>query len=660
MCGIIGILNTSGKSCFSQQTLASMVVMLHHRGPDQKGIYCDNSVGLAHARLSIIDLKTGGQPIHNEDQTIWIVFNGEIYNYLELKKTLESKGHHFYTNSDTEVIIHNYEQKGVDCLEDFNGQFAFAIWDIKKQQLFLARDRVGICPLFYAEHNGVFIFGSEIKALLASNLLSSPSLDPIALDQIFTLWTTLPGKTVFKNIYELKAGHALVVNKESRFEHAYWDIPYNTPYAYLNESPEQLCEQIMALLMDATRLRLRADVPVGSYLSGGLDSSGITALIAHNFNSNIQTFGIRFQENDFDEGTYQNEMVNHLRVKHHELVASNNLIAETFPEVVWHCEKPLLRTAPVPMFLLSRFVKQQGITVVCTGEGADEVFGGYDIFREALVRKFIARQPNSRFRPMLLEQLYPQIFKNERAKISFRNFIMQNSSDTHNPLFSHLIRWTNTARTKQFFANSLQETIGSYSVIEDCLKILPESFNDRDTLSKAQYLEDTIFLSTYLLSSQGDRMAMANSIEMRPPYLDHRIFELMSRVSPRWKILGINEKHLLKKVFKDILPASITQRTKQPYRAPIQQTFKSHFQTGYIKDILSQQSVNDANLFDYAKIVHLIKKIESGISTSETEGMAITGLISSQLIYSQFVKSFPYKKNPDTKWDICFDKRTNS
>ena len=658
MCGITGIFDTRNKGVISDLTLWNMVTMLHHRGPDQKGLYCDELVGLAHARLSIIDLATGIQPIHNEDQTVWIVLNGEIYNYLELRKNLESKGHRFYTHTDTEVIIHSYEEKGIDCLKDFNGQFAFAIWDTKVQRLFLARDRVGICPLYYTEHDGIFLFASEIKALLASKLLPSPLLDPIALDQIFTLWTTLPGKTIFKNIHELKPGHTFVVSKESRAEHTYWDIPYATPDAYLTESPKQLCEHIMTLLIDATRLRLRADVPVGSYLSGGLDSSGITSLIARRFNSDIQTFGIRFQEQDFDEGAYQNVMVNHLGVQHHELIAHNSLIAETFPEVVWHCEKPLLRTAPAPMYLLSRFVKQQNITVVCTGEGADEVFGGYDIFREALVRKFIAKQPGSRCRPLLLEQLYPQIFKNPRAKISFRNFIMQNLSDTHNPLFSHLIRWANTARTKQFFSKSLQETIGDYSAMDDCLNILPEGFNNRDTLTKAQYLEDTIFLSTYLLSSQGDRMAMANSVEMRPPYLDHRIFELLSRVNPLWKILGINEKHLLKKVFKDILPASITQRTKQPYRAPIQQTFQKHLQTGYIRNILSRQSIHEANLFDYAKIAHLIKKIESGASTSETEGMAIAGLISSQLTYSQFIKNFPYTCNPDTRWDICFDKRT--
>jgi asparagine synthase (glutamine-hydrolysing) len=414
----------------------------------------------------------------------------------------------------------------------------------------------------------------------------------------------------------------------------------------------------MALLMDATKLRLRADVPVGSYLSGGLDSSGITALIARHFNTNVQTFAIRFQEHDFDEGTYQNQMVAHLKVQHRELEASNTLIAEAFPSVVWHAEKPLLRTAPVPMFLLSRFVQQQGIKVVCTGEGADEVFGGYDIFREALVKRFIARQPKSAIRPLLLEQLYPQIFKNERQKTAFRNFIMQNSSGVDNPLYSHLIRWENTSRIKQFFSEELTDALGTYSAVEQCTRILPENFNQRDTLSKAQYLEEAIFLSNYLLSSQGDRMAMAHSIEIRPPYLDHRLFELMSRVSPHWKVLGINEKYLLKKVFKDLLPASITQRTKHPYRAPIQQSFIQAIQSGYVRELLSEQELVKNNFFDHKKVSSLLKKIGFGASTSETEGMALVGLISTQVLYQQFVENFSYPDGMSVQWDMYFDKRT--
>jgi asparagine synthase (glutamine-hydrolysing) len=660
MCGIAAIYTRKKMNSDIAAYCGRMIATLHHRGPDQTGVYCDPSVGLAHTRLSIIDLNTGGQPIHNEDQTIWIVYNGEVYNYLELRKDLETRGHHFYTNTDTEVLIHSYEEKGIECLKDFNGQFAFALWDTKKQRLFLARDRVGICPLFYAQHDGVYVVASEIKALIASKILPAPEIDPFALDQVFTLWTTLPGATIFKGIYELKPGHALIIDQSTQREHKYWDIPYAPPETHSQEPLDALCEQVMALLMDATKLRLRADVPVGSYLSGGLDSSGITALIARHFNTNVQTFAIRFQEQDFDEGNYQNKMVAHLKVRHREMEAGNELIAESVPDVVWYAEKPLLRTAPVPMFLLSRFVQQQGIKVVCTGEGADEVFGGYDIFREALVKRFIARQPKSAIRPLLLEQLYPQIFKNERQKAAFRNFILQNSSDVENPLYSHLIRWENTSRIKQFFSKELAAEIGDYSAVEQCTRILPENFNQRDTLSKAQYLEDAIFLSNYLLSSQGDRMAMAHSLEIRPPYLDHRLFEFMAKVSPHWKVLGINEKHLLKKVFKDVLPPSITQRTKHPYRAPIQQSFMKSIQSGYVRELLSEQELTKNNFFDHRKVHSLLKKIGAGASTSETEGMALVGLISTEVLYNQFVKNFSYPDGLSVHWDMCFDKRENS
>jgi len=270
-------------------------------------------------------------------------------------------------------------------------------------------------------------------------------------------------------------------------------------------------------------------------------------LIVRHFNRGVRTFGIRFQDQEFDEGPFQNEMAAFLGVDHHELTASNALIAETFPRVVWHCETPILRTAPVPMYLLSRFVKRQGIKVVCTGEGADEVFGGYDIFREALVRRFVSRQPDSPRRARLLEQLYPQIFRTSRGQKVFRQFILQDSTALCNPLFSHLSRWTNTSRIKRLFSKRLQSDLLGYSAVDELVETLPEDFARRDLLAQAQYLEETIFMSQYLLSSQGDRMAMAHGVEIRPPYLDHRIVDLMSAVPPIWKILGLDEKHILKK-----------------------------------------------------------------------------------------------------------------
>lgn len=634
-----------------------MVAALEHRGPDQKGIYLDNHVGLGHARLSIVDLTTGAQPIHNETGTAWIVLNGEIYNYPELRAGLETKGHRFYTTTDTEVLLHLYEEKGPACVEELNGQFAFAIWDAPRQSLFLARDHFGICPLYYAEHDGSFLFASEVKALIASKLLPPPALSPRALDQIFTFWTTLPGVTAFANIHELEPGHTLTINPQGRRLRKYWDIPYHSPEAYSQASPGEISEQVMALLMDATRIRLRADVPVGSYLSGGLDSSGITALISRHFNRGVRTFGVRFEEEAFDEGVFQNEMATYLRVEHRELKAGNALIAEAFPRVVRHCETPILRTAPVPMYLLSRFVHEQGIKVVCTGEGADEVFGGYDIFREALVRRFVLRRPGSPHRAQLFERLYPQIFRTAREKSLLRQFMAHGPEDPREPFFSHLVRWNNTARIKQFFSKDMQAELGGYSATEELARLLPADFERRDTLSKAQYLEDKLFLSNYLLTSQGDRMAMANSVEIRPPYLDFRIIDFMSRVSPTWKILGLDEKYILKKTFKDVLPPSITGRTKHPYRAPIQKAFVGRLHADAYRDALSEKKIRETGIFDPDKVGRLFRKLDSGDSSSETEGMAISGILSTQLLAEEFVQCRPDAGGNDIKWDVYIDKR---
>jgi len=656
MCGVAGIFDTRSEGRATPERVAAMTAALAHRGPDQKGIYLDDRVGLGHARLSIIDLTTGAQPIRNETGTAWIVLNGEIYNYPELRTRLEAKGHRFYTTTDTEVLLHLYEDKGPACVDELNGQFAFAVWDAGRQTLFLARDPFGICPLYYAERDGVFLFASEIKALLASGLLPPAALNPHALDQIFTFWTPLPGATVFEGIRELEPGHTLTYDARGPALRRYWDIPYRAVDTHAGQDPDAVADNIMTLLMDATRIRLRADVPVGSYLSGGLDSSGITALISRHFNRNVRTFGVRFEEEIFDEGAYQNEMAAALGVEHRELRAGNALIAGAFPRAVLQCEAPILRTAPVPMFLLSRFVREQGIKVVCTGEGADEVFGGYDIFREALVRRFVLRQPDSACRPRLFERLYPQIFRSARERASLREFMSRGPADPREAFFSHAVRWTNTARIKQFFSKDLQADLAGYLATDELAGLLPPGFGDRDTLAKAMYLEDKLFLSGYLLTSQGDRMAMANSVEIRPPYLDPRIIDLMAGVPPHWKIRGLDEKHLLKKAFRGILPPSITGRTKHPYRAPIQKAFAGRLGAGECAEALSERAVREAGLFDPIKVGRLVAKIETGESRSETEGMALAGILSTQILARDFVRAEPAPAAA-LRWDVRVDRR---
>lgn len=656
MCGVAGIFDGRGEGRANPDRLAAMTAALAHRGPDEKGLYLDDRAGLGHARLSIIDLATGAQPIHNETGTAWIVLNGEIYNYPELRARLEAKGHRFYTTTDTEVLLHLYEDKGADCVTELNGQFAFAVWDAGRQTLFLARDRFGICPLYYAERAGAFLFASEIKALLASGLLPPASLDPRALDQAFTFWTTLPGATAFEGIRELEPGHTLTVGADGATLRPYWDIPFRSADSYVRESPEAVADQVMSLLLDATRIRLRADVPVGSYLSGGLDSSGITALIARHFNGNVQTFGVRFEEEAFDEGAFQNEMAAGLGVRHRELRAGNAAIAASFPTAVRHCEAPILRTAPVPMLLLSRFVHDQGIKVVCTGEGADEVFGGYDIFREALVRRFVLRQPGSARRPALFGRLYPQIFRTARERSSLREFLSRGPKDPRDAFFSHAVRWSNTARIKPFFSKDLQTALSGYSAMDELARRLPPGFEDRDTLAKAMYLEDKLFLSGYLLTSQGDRMAMAHAVEIRPPYLDFRIIDLMARVPPQWKISGLDEKHLLKRVFKDVLPSSITGRTKHPYRAPIQQAFAGRLEGEEYAESLSEKAIREAGLFDPEKVGRLLRKVDAGESRSETEGMALAGIVSTQILARDLAGPGPAPAAA-IHWDVHVDLR---
>jgi asparagine synthase (glutamine-hydrolysing) len=522
--------------------------------------------------------------------------------------------------------------------------------------LFLARDRVGIRPLHYAIYNNTFFFASEIKSIFASHAVPR-EIDIISLDQIFTTWATLPGKTFFKNVFELKPGHYAIVTDGSFVERKYWEIPYHPKHEYLVNSPQELSEAVRDLLIDAVRIQLRSDVPVGTYLSGGLDSSGISALVAKYFNADVQTFGIRFEEAAFDEGVFQKEMSSFLQVHHHELNATNQSIADSFPEVIRHCEKPLLRTAPAPLFLLSSFVREHGLKVVLTGEGADEIFGGYDIFKEALLRQFLSRQPQSSFRSLPFSCLYPDIFKNERAKKSLHLFFGASHDEVQHPFFSHSIRWKNTSRIKVFFSEELKKSVGNYDVYDDLQSLLPNDFTKRDCLAKAQYLEIFLFLSNYLLSSQGDRVAMAHSLEIRVPFLDHRIIEFMARVNPLWKILGMNEKHLLKKAFKGILPETIVKRTKHPYRAPIQQSLCSTHALDKVQNVLSEPSLKQCGLFEPEKVKHLLDKLYKANTVNEVDGMALAGIYSTQLLYKFYVEQWSVPPMNGLKPVVYVDKR---
>ncbi|MFN3874067.1 MAG: asparagine synthase (glutamine-hydrolyzing), partial [Ignavibacterium sp.] len=471
-------------------------------------------------------------------------------------------------------------------------------------------------------------------------------------------WTNLPGDTPFKDYKEIPHAHYLKINFDGKFIlKSYWQLPFRKESDIKVRPLTVVTEQVSELLTDAVKIRLRADVPVGSYLSGGLDSSGLTAIVKNKFNNELRTFGISFEEESFDESSFQKIMVNYLKTNHSEVFARNSDIGKYFDDIIYFGERPVFRTAPAPLYLLSKKVREENFKVVLTGEGADEIFGGYNIFKEAKIRKFWSNNPESKLRSKLLKKLYPYIFKDKRLFSTLEAFFKLGIDEPENPFFSHIVRWTNNSKLKNFFSEDFKEKIKDYNAIDEFLLKLPEDFDKWETLSKAQYLEITTFMSGYLLSSQGDRMAMGNSVELRVPYLDHRLIEFMSTVPAKYKIFGLNEKFILKKVFKDYLPKEILYRAKNPYRAPIRNSFIGNSEL-MIDELLGETLINSAGIFNPSKVKLLLQKAKKSDSLSELDNMALAGISSVQLIYYKFVCGFKLIVPDHYKFNKYFDFRT--
>jgi len=642
MCGISGFYNCNLSPDNKADTLRRMLTRIKHRGPDESGIYVSNNIGLGSVRLSIIDLATGTMPLPNANNSLWIVFNGEIFNHIELREELLAKNHTFKTQSDTEVIVHLYEEYGPEFLNKLNGQFAIAIWDKTKQELFLARDRVGIRPLFYTTIGNTFVFASEIKSFLEFPEFH-PKISEKTLSEYFTFWTSLSADTIFEGVSELPPGSYMTINARSKSIKTYWTLPITKPNAYEFNTAKEAAETFETIFTDAVKLRLRADVPVAAYLSGGLDSSITTAFIKKISPNNLRTFSIGFTEKDFDESSYQNIARDYFETQHSSVTCSPKDISDSFKAVVWHAEAPLLRTAPTPMNLLAKSVRAQNIKVVITGEGADELFGGYNIFKETKIKHFWAKDPQSKYRPLLLKKLYPYIPQISKANNNIlKLFFGYKLSETSSPIYSHLLRWNNTSRINNYLSKPYQEVISNYhpiSKIEDQLK---DQLNGYDYLTKAQWIEINFFMSKYLLSSQGDRMGMANSIEGRYPFLDHRVIEFCMKLNPDLKLKGLNEKYLLKYMMKDRIPDAILNRSKQAYRAPIRSTFFSEEMPPYLSSMLSEENITGYGIFNLDFVNQLINKMKLNKQVSEIDNMAITAVLSTQILYDLFInKSIP-------------------
>ena len=639
MCGIAGIYARQGRDA-PPGLLLAMAGELQHRGPDGVGLYLDGRFGMSNTRLAIVDLEGGDQPLATEDRRYWVMQNGEIYNYVELQDELRALGHVLATSSDTEVIAHAYEEWGPRCLDRFNGDFAIAVWDRETRELFLARDRFGVRPLFLAEADGDLIFGSEGKALLRHPGLRR-ELDPAGLVEAFTTWSILPDRSALAGVRELAPAHYLRVGPDGGVEERrWWDLPFPRTGEEPTTSEAELEAELLELLTDATRIRLRADVPVAAYLSGGLDSSATAALACELYPGTLNSFGIGFADPRFDESEYQDRFVEAIGSSLHRVVVDSTDIAELLPRAVELSEKPTLRTALAPLLRLSRGVREAGLKVVITGEGADELFGGYDIFREDAVRRFWARVPDSKLRPLLFTRLNEFLGKDlERSGAFLAGFYRRGLEDVDDPLYSHRLRYANTARCLRLLDPTVLERAADDGEVLDRVESrLPAGFGKLTPLGRAQYLEITTFLDGYLLHSQGDRMLMGNSVEGRFPFLDYRVAEFAAALPDRMKVRGLQEKYLLRKAVAPLLPDEIAARRKRPYRAPIVSAFVGSSAPEYVHELLDPGRLADVGLLDPEAVGRLRAKCEAAPEhVGETDEMGLVGALSVMLLHDRLV-----------------------
>ncbi|NKL02369.1 asparagine synthase (glutamine-hydrolyzing) [Rhizobium leguminosarum bv. viciae] len=630
MCGVAGYL---GYVADGAKLLADMAGAIAHRGPDGEGICVFAQAGLAHRRLAIVDLGNGQQPMSSQNGRFVISFNGEIFNHVELRRDLEAQGHRFRTSTDTEVILHLFERLGEGCLSLLNGDFALAIWDCVRERMFLARDRMGVRPLFYTRHRGTVYFASEVKALLTVPGLQA-TLDIKALDQILTVWAPIASRTAFQNIFELEPATYAMVDRNGVTTTPYWKLDFPDHGDYPGAATS---EELGDLLTDAVRLRLRADVQVGCYLSGGLDSSVVAAIASKLRTEPLRTFSVAFESLEHDESHFQCVMADHLQTRHVQTLVAGGDIAANFPDVVRHMERPVIRSAPAPLYALARTVKSNGIKAVLTGEGADEIFAGYDLFKEAKVRHFCARQPASRSRPLLFRKLYPYLQNLKRQTPEYLSaFFSAGPADIGDPLFSHRPRFRSTSATKMFLSKDIHNALAGYDAAEEMASLLPTEFRRWHPLNQAQYLETRFLLPGYILSSQGDRMAMAHGIEGRFPFLDYRLVEFAGRLRPEQKLKGLDEKHILRGVACELLPKEIAERSKQPFRAPDSEAFLSKKKHEFVDAALGTESVKRSGIFDPVMVEKLHRKCATSAASGFRDNAAFVGILSTQLWQETF------------------------
>jgi asparagine synthase (glutamine-hydrolysing) len=642
MCGIGGIVRAHAEQPVGEETLRRIAAALRHRGPDGFGLARGSGAGFVSTRLAIVDLPGGWQPMVARDGSL-LVYNGEVYNHPELRADLARDGIRFATTSDTEVVLALLERDGLAALERLNGQFALAWWEPGPRRLTLVRDRFGVRPLHWAPlsvRGGGIVFGSEAKALFASGEVA-PRPDLVGIDEVFTLWGARPPRTAFAGVRQLPPGGLLVWEDGTTVERRWWAPSYDPRD---DEAPAP--DALGPLLADAVRLRLRADVPVGTYLSGGLDSSLVTALAQRASDHELRTFSVAFHDARYDERCFQQQVAGALGTRHHVVEIGPREIAGAFADVVWNAETPLIRTAPVPLSLLARATREHGITVVASGEGADELYWGYDLFKETAVRELHAHDPAAA--TALADGLYPYLgASSARRGPAWRRALLGDGSGVGaegEPLSSHRTRIAATAAARALYRDDVRAEIAAAGdPLERLRMTLPAAFGRWSALERAAYLELTTLLSPNLLAAQGDRVAMAHGVEGRFPFLDHRVFEHSVRLAPERKLATgpgagapLREKAELRALAARLLPAQIAARPKQPYRAPeIAPFFSDGAPLEWVAERLSPAALDSVGIFEPARVAQLVRRAASGRASGVREGIAFVGVLSTQVWHAR-------------------------
>lgn len=632
MCGFVGIFGQFEDRLTTGALSRSMLGALVHRGPDEWGSYVSAECSFAHARLSIIDVRDGQQPM--SDGRYVIAYNGEVYNYIELRRELLAEGCVFTTHSDTEVILKAFAAWGQKAFSRFNGQFAALIWDKKERTLTAFRDRYGIRPLFMLPFRGCWFFASETKAF---DVIPGYTrrFSPQHLFEHGLLWNTLGTDTVFEDILTVPAATSMSLRPgdEPSF-HRYYTLGETNQPAPKNF--EQAKEELSELLSDSVRLRLRSDVPVGAYLSGGIDSSVITHLTARYNKEAFKTFSIGFSDSDFDESCYQAEMVESIGSEHSPITIGYDDVDTNFMQAVYHCERPLFRTAPIPLYLLSQTVRDHGMKVVLTGEASDEILFGYDSYKELKLLQFWSRFPQSQLRPQLIKRLYPHLhhYADSQQYGLMRMYYEGFLDSFKNGLASLNIRVANNRVLENYFNKDLGVAYNQEALLEKVGNTMPSGQKNWTLLQRNQYLEMQTLLDGYLLSSQGDRMSLAHGVEGRYPFLDHRLIERAFSYPDSYKLSGFSQKHILRKTFMGRIPDSIVDRPKLPYQAPDLRAFiRDGRYTATVEEFMSPQSIEEYGLFDPKMVSRFLKKHQLRMrdQVGYRDNMLITFMLSAQI-----------------------------